>query len=67
MASKIVYIHPLDERDELHPYDLVLYLEQVDLISVVCNVRVPPVLKAWLLGQGNNHAQINIVGEIDEF
>ena len=39
----------------------------MDLISVVCDVRVPPVLIAWLLGQGYDQPLAHIVGEIDEF
>jgi hypothetical protein len=39
----------------------------VDLISVACDVRVPPVRIAWLLCKGNNQALVNIVGKIYEF
>ena len=56
-----------DKRDKLDPNNLVLHLEQVDLISVCCDVRVNPVGIAWLLGQSYNQALINIIGETDEF
>ncbi len=39
----------------------------MDLISVVCDVRVPPDGIPGLLGQGKNQPLINIVGEIEEF